>query len=141
MKIKASIQICYWKLSNLCRLIFLLLLLLLLCNCVVATTTKLYIKHMLLCNCVVATTTKLHIKNNKNKKINLHKFSVQLSITQLQRQITGRNIYVRCAPSRGIWWPGLVLHQVSLTFTVRYKVSLTCTVRHTQLRCTPPHPQ
>ena len=32
---------------------------------------------------------------------------------------------------------GLVLHQVNLTFTVRCKISLTCTVRHTQLRCTP----
>ena len=33
--------------------------------------------------------------------------------------------------------PRAVLHQVSLTFTVRCKVSLTCTVRHTQVRCTP----
>ena len=28
-------------------------------------------------------------------------------------------------PGRGIWWPRVVLHQVSLTFTVRHKVSLT----------------
>ena len=35
----------------------------------------------LLCNIVVAA-TKLHIKKNKNKKINLHTFSVQLSITE-----------------------------------------------------------
>ena len=89
-------DISYWRLSNLCRMIFLLLLLLLLCNCVVTTTTKLYIKHMLMCNFVVAT-TKLHIKN-KNKMINLHTFSVQLSITQLRRQITGRHTYVRCTP-------------------------------------------
>ena len=55
------------------------LLLFLLCNCIVATTTKLYIKYMLLCNCVVSATTKLYIqhKKNKNKKINLHTFSVQ----------------------------------------------------------------
>ena len=68
----------YWKLSNFCTFIFLLLLLL--CNCAVARTTKWYIKHMLLCNCVVATTTKLYIKynKNKNKKINLHTFCVQL---------------------------------------------------------------
>ena len=49
------------RLNNLCRLICLLLLLL--SNCVVATTTtKWYIKH----------------NKNKNKKINLHPFSVQL---------------------------------------------------------------
>ena len=32
--------------------------------------------------------------------------------------------------------PRAVLHQVSLTFTVRCKVGLTRTVRHTQVRCT-----
>ena len=38
---------------------------------------------LLLCNCVAATTTKLHMKKNTmNKKINLHTFSVQLSIMQ-----------------------------------------------------------
>ena len=50
--------------SNLCRLIFVLLLLLL-CNCVVPTTTKWYMKH----------------NKNKNKKINLHTFSIQWWIT------------------------------------------------------------
>ena len=51
----------------LCKVILLLLLFLLL----------------LLCNFVVATTSILHMKNknNKNKKINLHTFSVQWSIT------------------------------------------------------------
>ena len=39
---------------------------------------------------------------------------------------------VRCTPSRGIWQPKAVLHQVSLTFTVKHQVSLTFTVRHTQ---------
>ena len=83
MQITTSIQILVFdNLSNLCRVIFVVLLLVL-CNCVVATT-KIYIKHMLLCNCVVATSTKLYIKHNKNKnkKINLHTFSVQLEITQ-----------------------------------------------------------
>ena len=28
-------------------------------------------------------------------------------------------------PSRGIWWPRLVLHQITLTFTVTHKISLT----------------
>ena len=50
---------------------------------------------LLLCNFVVAT---LDIRNNKNKKINLHTFSVQLSITQLRRQITGRHASARCTP-------------------------------------------
>ena len=31
---------------------------------------------------------------------------------------------------------GDVLYQIILTFTVRCKVTLTCTVRHTQVRCT-----
>ena len=72
---------------------------------------------LLLCNFVVAMTTKLHIKNNKTKKINLHTFSVQLSITQLRKQITGRCTSVRCTPSRGIWWPRLVVQQLILTFS------------------------
>ena len=57
-------DISYWKLSNLCRLIFFLLLLLLL------QQQQNYILNT--CYCVifvVATATKLHIKNNKNKKI------------------------------------------------------------------------
>ena len=41
-------------------------------------------------------------------------------------------------PTRGIWWPRAVLHQVSLTFTVGCNVSLTFAVRHTQVRCNPP---
>ena len=74
---KINPDMSYWKLSNFCTFIFLLLLL---CNCVVARTTKWHMKHILLCNCVVATTTKLYIKHNrnKNKKINLHTFCVQL---------------------------------------------------------------
>ena len=40
-------------------------------------------------------------------------------------------------PTRGIWWPRTVLHQVSLTFTVRYNFTLMCTVRYTQVRFTP----
>ena len=101
-----------------CSCYYCCLILLLLCNFVVATTTKVHIKKnnnknkkinlhtfsvqlsiteslgcgcyscclilLLMCNFVVATTTKVHIKknNNKNKKINLHTFSVQLSITE-----------------------------------------------------------
>ena len=52
---------------------------------------------LLLYNFVVAT-TKLHIRNNKNRKINLHTFSVQLSITQLRRQIRDRHTSVRLTP-------------------------------------------
>ena len=40
-------------------------------------------------------------------------------------------------PGRGIWWPRVVLHQVSLTFTVRCKICLTFTVRYAKVRCTP----
>ena len=75
----------YWKLSNFCICIFLLFLFLLL----------LFL--LLLCNFVVGTTTKFHMINKK-KKINLHTFSVQLSITHLRSQITGRHTYVRCTP-------------------------------------------
>ena len=42
------------------------------------------------------------------------------------------------SPGRGIWWPRAVLHQVSLTFTVRCQVRLTLPVRHIQVRCKPP---
>ena len=106
-------------------------------------------------------------KTTRKKQINLHTFSVQLSISHWRMQITGRHTYVRCAPlvvasggqewyyimsashlqsdvrsawhlqsgmsrsdvppGRGIWWPRVVLHQVSLIFTVR----------HTQVRCNP----
>ena len=60
------------------------------------------------------------------------------SITKLRRQITIRHTWLRHTPSRGIWWTRAVLHfQVSLTFTVRHKVSLICMVTHTQVRCTP----
>ena len=50
------------------------------------------------------------------------------SACHLQSDIPSTDVPTR----RNIWWPRLVLHQVSLTCTVRCKVSLTFTVR-----CTP----
>ena len=57
--------------------------------------------------------------------INLPTIPAQFLITQLRRQMTVRHTQLRCT--------GLVPHQVRLTFTVRCKLSFTCTVRNTQL--------
>ena len=73
------------------------------------------------------TTTKLQSNNNSEQK-DLDTFPFQFSRAHYM---------LKCTLSRGIWWPRVVLCQVSLTCTVRCKVSLTFTVRHTQIRCTP----
>ena len=64
------------------------------------------------------TTTQLHCKNNNtdNKKINVDRLPVKFSRAQLRRQITVRDVLLRCTPSRGIWWPRVVLHKVNFTF-------------------------
>ena len=95
---------------------------------------------LLLCNCVVTTTTKWYMKHkNKNKKINLHTFSVQWYITQSFCCCCSCCYSVMLLQQQNytLEMPRAVLHQVSLTFTVRCKVGLICTVRHTKVRCTP----
>ena len=101
----------YWKLSNLCTWSLLLLLLLFMCNCVVAKTTKWYIKH----------------NKDMNKNINLHTCFVQLYITQS---------FCCCCWSYSVI---LLLQQQNYTWEMQigvlHHVSLTFAVRCTQLRC------
>ena len=105
------------RLSNLCRLVFVLLLFLLLLYLLMLLLNFVVVQLLLeMHNDRYTTTTKLQSNNNSEQKDQSDTFPFQLS----------RDHYMlRCTPSRGIWWQRVVLCQVSLTGTVRCKVSLT----------------